>query len=188
MTPPARDPGVEAAGPGGRAAGPGAPDVLTVEIVELEAVRVATVRAVVAAEAVPDFMSDALGMVAAALEGSGIAPAGPPFTRYFARDPEGLDMAAGFPVSEPFLGAGVVHPGELPAGEAAVATYVGPHEGLEAAWMTFRRRIEELGRRRGQDPWEVYFIGPGSGADEAAWRTELIWPLEPVGQAPAASG
>jgi hypothetical protein len=104
---------------------------------------------------------------------------------------EGLDVAAGFPVAEPFLGAGVVRPGELPAGPAAVATYVGPFEGLEAAWGELRRRIGELGRRRGDDPWEVYFIGPGSGVDEAQWRTELIWPLlpaEPAGSDAADAG
>jgi effector-binding domain-containing protein len=34
-----------------------------------------------------------------------------------------------------------------------------------------------MGRQLGDDPWEVYFIGPGSGVDEAEWRTELVWPL-----------
>ena len=62
---------------------------------------------------------------------------------------------------------------------AAVATYVGPFEGLEAAWTGFRARIDELGRRRDDDPWEVYVVGPGSGVDEAEWSTELVWPLDP---------
>lgn len=150
-----------------------------VAIVELEEVRVAAVRSIVAAEDVPDFMSDALGMVAHALREAGVAPAGPPFARYFAMSADGLDMAAGFPVAEPFLGAGVVHPGELPAGPAAVTTFVGPYDGLEAAWTALRQRIVELGGTPGDDPWEVYFIGPGSGIDEAAWRTELVWPLAP---------
>ena len=151
----------------------------TVAIVELEAVRVATVRAVVDPDDVPAFMADALGMVTLALDQAGVRPAGPPFARYFSMSPDGLDVAAGFPVAEPFLGSGVVHPGELPAGPAAVTTHVGGFGGLEAAWGGLRRRVDELGRRRGQDPWEVYFVGPGSGVDEAAWRTELIWPLEP---------
>jgi effector-binding domain-containing protein len=149
----------------------------TVEIVELETVRFAAIRSVVAAEDVPDFMSDALSLVAGALREAGIAPAGPPFTRYFSLSAEGLDIAAGFPVAEPFLGAGVVHPGELPAGPAAVATHVGPYQGLEAAWNALRERASAMGRLLGDDPWEVYFIGPGSGVDEAEWRTELVWPL-----------
>jgi effector-binding domain-containing protein len=150
-----------------------------VAIVELEPVRVATVRAIVAPDDLPAFMADALGMVVIALDQGGVRPAGPPFARYFAMSADGLDVAAGFPVAEPFLGAGVVHPGELPAGPAAVTTHVGGFDGLEAAWQALRRRIGELGRRRGQDPWEVYFVGPGSGVDESAWRTELVWPLEP---------
>ena len=159
------------------AADTGPPEVA---FVELEAVRVATIRSIVAAEDVPDFMSDALGMVADALHRAGVHAAGPPFARYFAMTAEGLDVAAGLPVAEPFIAAGVVHPGELPAGPAAVTTFVGPFEGLEAAWIALRRRIVELGRTPGDDPWEVYFIGPGSGVDEAEWRTELVWPLVSV--------
>lgn len=148
-----------------------------VSVVELELVRVAVIRSIVAAEDVPDFMSDALPLVVAALREAGLAPAGPPFARYFDAGPDGLDMAVGFPVAEPFLGAGIVQPDELPAGAAAVATHVGSHQGLEAAWTGLRERVHGLGREVGDDPWEVYFIGPGSGVDEAEWRTELIWPL-----------
>jgi len=140
-------------------------------------VPVAAVRSVVAPEDVPAFMSDALALVATALREAGIAPAGPPFARYFAAVADGLVMAAGFPVGEPFLGAGVVRPDELPAGLAAVVTHLGPHQGLEAAWNTLRRQADAMGRRLGEDPWEVYVIGPGSGVEEAAWRTELVWPL-----------
>ena len=166
-----------------------------VDIVELETVWVAAIRSVVAAEDVPEFMSDALSLVAAALREAGLAPAGPPFARYFAAGPDGLDMAAGFPVAAPFLRASVahplpdsgaievatasaiVHPGELPAGPAAVATHVGSYAGLEAAWSALRERADAMDRQLGDDPWEVYFIGPGSGVDEAEWRTELVWPL-----------
>jgi effector-binding domain-containing protein len=160
---------------------------IAVSIVELEAVRVATVRSIVDPEDVPAFMADALGVIVIALHEAGLRPAGPPFARYFSMSPEGLDVATGFPIAEPFFGAEVVHAGALPAGPAAVTTYVGPFEGLEAAWTAFRARIDELGRRRSADPWEVYVVGPGSGVDEAEWRTELVWPLEPLG-APSSTG
>lgn len=163
------------------------PNAAAVSIVELETVRVAAVRAIVDADDVPAFMADALGMVTLALHDAGVQAAGPPFARYHSMTAEGLDVATGFPVAEPFLGAGVVHPAELPAGPAAVTTHVGSFEGLEAAWTAFRARIDELGWRRAGDPWEVYFVGPGSGVDEAEWRTELVWPLEPaVSAEPAA--
>jgi effector-binding domain-containing protein len=151
-----------------------------VDIVELELVHVAAVRSIVAPEDVPDFMSDALGLVAGALRDAGIGPAGPPYARYFSMSAEGLDVATGFPVAEPFGGAGVAHPDDLPAGPAAVATFVGPYEGLEAAWSALRRRIGELGLTRRDHPWEVYVVGPGSGVDEAEWRTRLVWPIVPV--------
>ncbi len=191
MSPPAPDPASAAgsdsgSGSGSDAASSGSASAsgsgsgsasAPLEIVELELVRVAAVRSLVGPADVPDFMSDALSIVATALREAGIAPGGPPFARYFARRPEGLDMAAGFPVAEPFLGAGVVQPGELPAGPAAVATHVGSYQGLEAAWNALRERADARGQQLGDDPWEVYFIGPGSGVDEGQWRTELVWPL-----------
>jgi len=150
-----------------------------VSIVQLEPVRVATIRSIVAPEDVPDFMADALGLIAIALHDAGMRPAGPPFARYHSASPDGIDVEAGLPVAEPFLGGSVVHHGELPAGPAAVTTHVGPFDGLEAAWQALRATIDRLGRRRAGDPWEVYVVGPGSEVDEAEWRTELIWPLEP---------
>ena len=157
--------------------------VLQVSIVDRELVRVAAVRSIVAAEDVPDLMSDALAMVADALQRVGLAPAGPPFARYFSTGADGLDMQAGLPVREPFLGFAVVHPDELPAGPAAVTTHVGSYGGLSAAWAALRARIDQLGRTRADHPWEIYFVGPGSGADESEWRTELVWPLAPEGAA-----
>jgi AraC family transcriptional regulator len=180
----------------GSAGLPGGAGLPVVEIVELEVVWVAAIRSIVAPEDVPDFMSDALALVAIALREAGLAPAGPPFARYYASGPDGLDMATGFPVAEPFLGATgahplsgsaaveavpssvIVHPDELPAGPAAVATHVGSYQGLEATWNWLRERVDAMGRQLGDDPWEVYFIGPGSGVDEAEWRTELVWPLQ----------
>jgi len=150
-----------------------------VEVVDLETVDVAVIRSLVAPGDVGAFMADALGMVAAALGEAATAPAGSPFARYFSMSADGLEVAAGFPVTAPFVGSGVVRSGELPAGRAAVTTYLGPFEGLEAAWAALRQRIEDLGERPGDDPWEVYFVGPGSGAPETEWRTELVWPLAP---------
>ena len=155
---------------------------MIVSIVDLEAARVAAVRSLVGAEDLPDFMSDALSLVAAALREAGSIPAGPPFARYFAAGPEGLDVAAGFPVGEPFGGAGVVRPGELPAGPAAVALHLGRHDRHEAAWSARRSGRRGGLRRPFDDPWEIYIVGPGSGVDEAEWRTELVWPIRPDGQ------
>jgi AraC family transcriptional regulator len=179
--------------PGGSAT-PGGAGLPVVDIVELEVVWVAAIRSVVAPEDFADFMSDALSLVSTTLREAGIPPAGPPFARYFAMGPDGLDIAAGFPVAEPYLGVSgalplsepgfeavsssvIVHPDELPAGPAAVATHVGSYQRLEATWNWLRERVDALGRELGEDPWEVYFIGPGSGVDEAEWRTELVWPL-----------
>jgi len=79
-----------------------------VSVVELETVRVAAVRSMVAAGDVPDFMSDALSLVATALREAGIAPAGPPLARYWPRsasrartDPSRVARAVAAAVADP---------------------------------------------------------------------------------------
>ncbi len=153
------------------------PAALDITFTELAEAHVAAIRSVVAAEDVPEFMADALGMVAGALRDAGIAPVGPPFARYFSLGADGLEIAAGFPVARAFHAAGVVGPAVLPSGPVAVATFRGSFDGIEAAWAVLRRGIVEAGRVPGDDPWEAYVVGPGSGVDEAEWQTELVWPL-----------
>ncbi len=150
-----------------------------VQVVELEPRSVAILRSIVAPDDFPEFLADALATVAEALAAAGGAAGGPPFARYLGAGPEGLDVAVGYPVAEPFIGRGNVHGGELPGGPAAVGTHLGSYAGLDAAWSALKAGIDALGRSRAEDPWEIYFVGPGSGVDPSAWRTELVWPLRP---------
>jgi effector-binding domain-containing protein len=64
---------------------------------------------------------------------SGARPAGPPFTRYHAVAGASIDLEAGLPVSAALPGKGRIRPGELPGGEVAVTTHIGPYDGLVAA-------------------------------------------------------
>jgi len=50
---------------------------------------------------------------------SGVAPSGPPFTRYHAFDNEKVDIEGGLPVSKPLPAEGRITPGKLPEGEVA---------------------------------------------------------------------
>ena len=51
--------------------------------------------------------------------------------------------------------------------------YRGSYEGLGAAWGEFMGWIEGKRLQTGEDLWEVYTIGPESGADPTLRRTEL---------------
>ncbi|MFI5309422.1 MAG: GyrI-like domain-containing protein, partial [Polyangiales bacterium] len=67
--------------------------------------------------------------------------------------------------------------GRLPAAKVARAVYVGPYEGLGAAWGELRAWVESNGHTCAKNLWECYVVGPESQPDANAYRTELNQPL-----------
>jgi effector-binding domain-containing protein len=122
-------------------------------------------------------MGPAVGEVYAALAAQGVAPAGPWFTHHRRPPTDTFDFDVGVPVASPVAAAGRVRPGRLPAARVARTVYRGPYEGLSAAWGEFCAWIEANGHTPRADLWECYLVGPESGSDPAAWRTELNRPL-----------
>ena len=72
--------------------------------------------------------------------------------------PEGIDASA------------------LPAGRAVVTEYVGPYEGLAAAWITFKEKMAAEGHEGGEAPWEEY-LSDCSVTPAAELVTRIVWPL-----------
>jgi len=111
------------------------------------------------------------------LAAQGVTPAGPWFTHHHFMDPEVFDFDIGVPISALVTPSGRVQPGELPAARVARAVYSGSYEGLPAAWGEFDAWLTAQNLPTAPNLWEVYLTGPESGADPAAWRTELNKPL-----------
>jgi effector-binding domain-containing protein len=105
-------------------------------------------------------------------------PTGPPFTRYHAVDGQRIDLEAGFPVRSALAAEDRVRPRELPGGEVAVTTHVGPYEGLVTAGEALAGWIRAQGREAAGPNWEVYLAAPGDEPDPARWRTEIVKPLK----------
>jgi len=111
------------------------------------------------------------------LAAQGIPPAGAWFTHHLRMDPEVFDFYIGAPVAAPITPRGRVQPRELPAALVARTVYHGPYEGLPDAWGEFDVWITAQGLSPAPGLWEVYQFGPESGADPAAYRTQLSRPL-----------
>jgi effector-binding domain-containing protein len=109
-------------------------------------------------------------------EGGGMI-AGPPFTRYHSIERERVDLEAGLPVRSALPAKGEIRPGELPGGDAAVATHVGPYEGLPATGAALAKWVEGRGRIAAGPSWELYVTDPGMDPNPATWRTEIVKPL-----------
>lgn len=111
--------------------------------------------------------------------------AGPPYGRYHAFGPEGVDVEVGIPVAAPVANLraleecepGEVGASELPGGRVAMAVHRGSYEGLGAAHDRLAVWMREGGHAAGEGPWESYVDDPSTAEDASELRTELFRPL-----------
>ena len=86
---------------------------------------------VIRTEVLPHELGDELGKilprVSAYLEKKGKKPSGPPFARYMGFGDK-LKIEAGLPVGDVVDGDGDIEASELPGGDAAVTTHIGPYD------------------------------------------------------------
>ncbi|HEX6140885.1 MAG TPA: GyrI-like domain-containing protein [Candidatus Limnocylindria bacterium] len=120
----------------------------------------------------------ALPKVAARVAQVGGVIAGPPYSRYYAYGPDGIDMEVGVPVAAPISLDGEVEPAELPAVEAAVAIHEGSYDHLGATYDLVERWIADHGHEGTEGMWELYLTDPRAQPDPSTWRTQIVWPLK----------
>ena len=130
---------------------------------------------------IPATLGIALAEVWHAAESIGLAPDGPPWTRYLSDfDAPGgeVEYEAGVSLPGPAPRAsGRAVPVELPGGTVAVAWHVGPYDTLGETYGTLLAWIVEQGRAIAGPMWEVYWTDPGAEPDPSRWRTEVIVPV-----------
>ncbi len=112
------------------------------------------------------------------LGGSGVTPAGMPWTRYLSVGSSEVELEVGTPVAEdhPRVGPGFIE-GVLPAGEVAVTLHVGPYDQLPEAYTAIHAWLGSRGLGPSGAMWEVYENGPDSEPDPARWRTLVCFPF-----------
>jgi effector-binding domain-containing protein len=147
------------------------------QITQTTAQLTAFIRLTIPREEIRNVMGPGISELKSAIAAQGIAPAGPWFTHHLRMDPGIFDFEISVPVTTPFVAAGRVKPGRLPATTVARTVYHGPYEGLGAAWGEFEAWIRANGHTPASDLWECYVAGPESNPDPATWRTELNRPL-----------
>lgn len=99
-----------------------------------------------------------------------------PFTRYFV-DGSGVELEAGWILSEPVRGAGRIKTGELPAGPAAMETHRGDYARLYETGQALRKAAEKEGKRLTGPNWEVYRKNQADADDPAQWETDIYAPV-----------
>jgi hypothetical protein len=149
-------------------------------VTDAPALTTAVVRLTVPRERIAHVMAPAILEVMGTVAAQRVGVAGAWFVRYLRMEGTLLEFEAGVPVAAPVAPAGRVTPGTLPAVRVARAEYRGAYEGLPTAWAALAAWAAAHGHVLAPGIWERYVVGPESGPDPSAWRTELNHPLVPA--------
>ena len=125
----------------------------------------------------------ALGELYATLDARGVAASGPAggiyATALFAE--ERGEATVFVPTAAEVQGLGRVAPFTVPAAELAVITHAGSHADVDRAYGALAAYVSSHALQVDGPIREYYLVGRHETADEAAWRTEICWPIFSTG-------
>lgn len=149
----------------------------TPQIVQSEPILMAAIHLTVPRTEIRNVMGPGIQEVMAVVAAQGLTPTGVWFTHHFKMEPATFDFEICIPVATPVTASGRVKPSQLPARKVARTIYHGGYEELGAAWGEFEAWIAANGHTKAEDLWERYLVGPETGPDGSAYRTELNRPI-----------
>jgi effector-binding domain-containing protein len=149
----------------------------TPEIVQTTPQLIAKIHLTIPRAQIREVMGPGIGELMAAVAAQGIGPTGPWLSHHLKMSPDTFDFEIAVPVRAPVTPVGRVVPGELPAARVSRTVYHGGYEGLGDGWGEHMAWIEKNGHTPAPNLWEVYLVGPESGPDASAYRTQLNRPL-----------
>lgn len=138
----------------------------------------ASIAETVAAPQVSSWYGKAMTELGDALSAAGRTAAGPPGGLYdndLFTDERGR-MVVYVPVATP-LRAGRVEPLVIPPTKLAVTVHHGSHADVDVTYGALGTWVDQHALTIAGPVHEVYLVGPRDTPDEAAWRTEIGWPI-----------
>jgi effector-binding domain-containing protein len=150
-----------------------------VEIKEVPAQFVVSIREHTPVSGMPELFQGAFGELFPYVFQMGARPAGPPLTIYHDQEfkEEDVDVEICVPVERLLEPSGRVTSRELPAGKVLSIMHAGPYDGVGEVYQALGAYQMEHGLEMAGPPREVYLVGPGQVEDPAEYRTEILWPI-----------
>ncbi|WP_067568693.1 GyrI-like domain-containing protein [Nocardia acidivorans] len=147
------------------------------ELVTLDPVVTAAVRATVPLSGLRDFFDASFGALGGAVAAQRLDIKGPAFGLYRGAGGDPLDVEVGFAVGGPVEPTGAVIASSLPGGRVARVIHFGGFDGLTSSWTELQAWIESQGLVPAAHRWEVYITQPSPDMNPDDLRTELNWPI-----------
>jgi effector-binding domain-containing protein len=146
-----------------------------IHLVQVEPQTTAVLRLHAGLSELPRVIPAACGETWNFVRASGFLHGGRHIAIYFDGDKDGgWDIECGTEVDQPFTGNGRVVCSALPAGRAAMATWVGPYNRLGEVHDAVRKWCADHGHDRAGPAWEVY---DHPTADCSTPRTDVYYLL-----------
>lgn len=148
-----------------------------IEVKELSARHVATVRLTISPDRMAATFAEVLPEVIEHLQTQQVQASGPSFGIFYRYDDDEADLEAGFPTSLPVTSDGRVIGRSLDPGTFAVTWHEGSYRTIGDAHRAIEAWMKENGREAAGPPWEVYWEGPEPGRSPSEFRTEVGYPI-----------
>jgi effector-binding domain-containing protein len=127
---------------------------------------------------------DLMTRLYAALDGAGVAPAGPPMARFFSAefDPANTEYEVCVPIVPGADGSvpdtiGETHTDVIPAHQAMVAEHRGPYDTVSVSYEAIGEELNAIGYAVAGPATEVFLKGPESTSDPSEYVTEVRLPV-----------
>ena len=145
----------------------------------VEATTVAAITAIVDMNDALTWFPGAFGELSATLSAQKIAPTGPAGGIYSSGlFTEARGEATIFlPCTGPVRAIGRVQPFRMPAVEIATIEHRGPHDNIDIAYGALASYVSQHALAVEGPLREYYVVGRLDTQDQAAWRTEIGWPI-----------
>jgi DNA-binding transcriptional MerR regulator len=159
----------------------------TVSHRRVKATAAAAITAVIDLSDLLPWYLGALGELHATLEARGVAPAGPPggiyATELFAQENGEATVFVPTPTPAQAQFPGRVAAQVIPAAELAVIVHAGSHADVDRSYGALATYVASHALQVDGPVREYYLVGRGDTREEAAWRTEIGWPIFSTGTA-----
>jgi effector-binding domain-containing protein len=147
------------------------------EIKEIAPQKAVVIRAEVRMEGIAGAIDTILPELGGYLGSHGMAPSGPPFTRYISVENGDMVIESGMPVTAEVEGNGRVTPIELPGGSVVETWHIGSYATLGETYAAMERWIADQGLASAGPTWEVYWTNPVETPNVSDWKTQVVWPV-----------
>jgi DNA-binding transcriptional MerR regulator len=163
----------------------GPPAALVIEYRRDDEIQSAAIAEVIGIKDLSPWFQGAIGELYATVAGQGVASAGPPGAviadDFFTE--EGGELTVFLPSALPVRPIGRVRPQLLPPAELATIVHCGSHVDIDRTYGSLATYVSAQAVAVDGPIRERYLVGRHDTADEAAWRTEIGWPVFHAGSA-----